>query len=168
MNPLIIKLFNVPVGLNVFNAGLILGLMAAPIMTTIAEDALKAVGVSVDRWQLARCMARRVVRRVGLQGRFAVPDLVLGEDPAGDRAGAAADRSDLDSETREVAQVLGGDVGADEDPERLVVQGRDAREPGGLAALFNVLLAPLDKFARTLNEVPGKLVRTVAAVRDAK
>jgi len=43
MNPLIIELFDVPVGLNVLNAGLILGLMAAPIMTTIAEDALKAV-----------------------------------------------------------------------------------------------------------------------------
>ena len=43
MNPLIIELFNVPIGLNVLNAGIILGLMAAPIMTTIAEDALKAV-----------------------------------------------------------------------------------------------------------------------------
>ncbi|MHC4925000.1 MAG: phosphate ABC transporter permease subunit PstC, partial [Planctomycetota bacterium] len=43
MNPLIIKAFDVPVGLCVLNAGLILGLMAAPIMTTIAEDALKAV-----------------------------------------------------------------------------------------------------------------------------
>ena len=43
MNPLIIELFNVPIGLTVLNAGLILGLMAAPIMTTIAEDALEAV-----------------------------------------------------------------------------------------------------------------------------
>ena len=43
MNPLIIRIFDVPVGLGVLNAGLILGLMAAPIMTTIAEDALKAV-----------------------------------------------------------------------------------------------------------------------------
>ena len=43
MNPLIIELFNVPVGLGVLNSGIILGLMAAPIMTTIAEDALKAV-----------------------------------------------------------------------------------------------------------------------------
>jgi phosphate transport system permease protein len=43
VNPLIIEIFNVPVGLNVLNAGVILGLMAAPIMTTIAEDALKAV-----------------------------------------------------------------------------------------------------------------------------
>ena len=43
MNPLIIRLFDVPIGLNVLNAGVILGLMAAPIMTSIAEDALKAV-----------------------------------------------------------------------------------------------------------------------------
>jgi phosphate transport system permease protein len=43
MNPLIIELFDVPVGLTVLNAGIILGLMAAPIMTSIAEDALKAV-----------------------------------------------------------------------------------------------------------------------------
>ena len=43
MNPLIIDLFKVPIGLGVLNSGIILGLMAAPIMTTIAEDALKAV-----------------------------------------------------------------------------------------------------------------------------
>lgn len=43
MNPLIIDVFDVPVGLGVLNSGIILGLMAAPIMTTIAEDALKAV-----------------------------------------------------------------------------------------------------------------------------
>ncbi|HEX2734760.1 MAG TPA: phosphate ABC transporter permease subunit PstC [Polyangiaceae bacterium] len=43
MNPLIIEVFNVPVGLCVFNSGVILALMSAPIMTTIAEDALKAV-----------------------------------------------------------------------------------------------------------------------------
>lgn len=61
MNPLIIELFNVPVGLSVLNAGLILGLMAAPIMTTIAEDALKAVpdsyreaaeALGATRWQV--------------------------------------------------------------------------------------------------------------------
>jgi phosphate transport system permease protein len=43
MNPLIIDVFDVPVGLNILNAGIILGLMAAPIMTSICEDALKAV-----------------------------------------------------------------------------------------------------------------------------
>lgn len=43
MNPLIIDVFEVPLGLCVLNAAVILALMAAPIMTTIAEDALKAV-----------------------------------------------------------------------------------------------------------------------------
>ena len=61
MNPLIIRLFDVPVGLTVLNAGLILGLMAAPIMTSIAEDALKAVpdryreaaeALGATRWQV--------------------------------------------------------------------------------------------------------------------
>jgi len=61
MNPLIIQVFDVPVGLNVLNAGIILGLMAAPIMTSIAEDALKAVpdryreaaeAMGATRWQV--------------------------------------------------------------------------------------------------------------------
>ncbi len=63
MNPLIIDTFGVPIGLNVLNAGVILGLMAAPIMTTIAEDALKAVpdgyreaaeALGATRWQVTR------------------------------------------------------------------------------------------------------------------
>ena len=63
MNPLIIEVFNVPVGLTILNAGVILGLMAAPIMTTIAEDALKAVpdgyreaaeAMGATRWQVIR------------------------------------------------------------------------------------------------------------------
>jgi large subunit ribosomal protein L10 len=37
-----------------------------------------------------------------------------------------------------------------------------------ISMLMAVMKAPLDKFARTLNEVPGKLVRTMAAVRDQK
>lgn len=37
-----------------------------------------------------------------------------------------------------------------------------------LALLMAVMQAPIVKLARTLNEVPGKLVRTVAAVRDQK
>lgn len=37
-----------------------------------------------------------------------------------------------------------------------------------ISLLMACMRAPLDKFARTLNEVPGKFVRTVAAVRDQK
>ncbi|MEO5339517.1 MAG: phosphate ABC transporter permease subunit PstC [Magnetococcus sp. MYC-9] len=60
MNPWIIHTFDVPIGLNILNCGLILGLMAAPIITSIAEDALKAVpdtyreaseALGANRWQ---------------------------------------------------------------------------------------------------------------------
>ncbi len=37
-----------------------------------------------------------------------------------------------------------------------------------ISMLMAVMKAPVEKLARTMNEVPGKLVRTVAAVRDAK
>ena len=37
-----------------------------------------------------------------------------------------------------------------------------------IAMLMSVMQAPISKLARTLNEVPGKLVRTVEAVRVAK
>lgn len=37
-----------------------------------------------------------------------------------------------------------------------------------ISMLMSVMQAPITKLAQTLNEVPGKLVRTVAAVRDAK
>ena len=36
------------------------------------------------------------------------------------------------------------------------------------AQLMSVLLAPVTKLARTMNEVPSKFVRTLAAVRDKK
>ena len=37
-----------------------------------------------------------------------------------------------------------------------------------IALLMAVMKAPAEKLVRTINEVPGKLVRTVAAVRDQK
>jgi len=38
----------------------------------------------------------------------------------------------------------------------------------GLAMLMSVMLAPVTKLTRTLNEVPTKVTRAVAAVRDQK
>jgi phosphate transport system permease protein len=61
MNPLIIDLFNVPVGLNVLNGAILLALMSVPIMVSIGEDALKAVpdtyreaalAMGATRWQV--------------------------------------------------------------------------------------------------------------------
>jgi large subunit ribosomal protein L10 len=37
-----------------------------------------------------------------------------------------------------------------------------------ISMLMSVMKAPVQKLAQTMNEVPGKLVRTVAAIRDAK
>jgi len=83
MNSLIIKLFNVPIGLNILNAGIILGLMAAPIMTTIAEDALKAVpdeyrqaaeAMGATKWQVIR----RVVIPAGKNGLVSAVLLGIG------------------------------------------------------------------------------------------
>lgn len=61
LNPLLITLFNAPIGLNVLNGGIILALMSVPIIVSIGEDALKAVpdsyreaalALGATRWQL--------------------------------------------------------------------------------------------------------------------
>ncbi|MBM3822629.1 MAG: phosphate ABC transporter permease subunit PstC [Verrucomicrobia bacterium] len=61
MNRVIIGLFDVPVGVNLLNAALLLALMSVPIMVSIGEDALKAVpdsyreagiALGATRWQL--------------------------------------------------------------------------------------------------------------------
>lgn len=64
---------------------------------------------------------------------------------------------------------------------KLIALGGELLEPGNLKAvaslptkeqaisqLMAVMKAPVEKLARTMNEVPGKLVRTVAAIRDQK
>ncbi|MEK7729164.1 MAG: phosphate ABC transporter permease subunit PstC [candidate division KSB1 bacterium] len=53
MNRLIIDLFHVPIGLNIFNSGIILALMSVPIIVSIGEDALKAVPDSYREAALA-------------------------------------------------------------------------------------------------------------------
>lgn len=57
----------------------------------------------------------------------------------------------------------GGQLLAPEDIERLAKM--PTREQA-IAMLMGTMRAPLDKFARTINEVPGKLVRTFAALRE--
>jgi phosphate transport system permease protein len=61
MNPLIITLFDVPVGLNVLNGAILLALMSVPIIVSISEDALKGVpdsyreaaeAMGATRWQV--------------------------------------------------------------------------------------------------------------------
>lgn len=61
LGPLLVNWLGAPSQYSVLNAGIILGLMAAPIMTTIAEDALKSVpdtyreaaeALGATRWQV--------------------------------------------------------------------------------------------------------------------
>lgn len=61
VSPLIIKVFHVPIGVNMFNGALLLALMSVPIMVSIGEDALKAVpdsyreagiAMGATKWQL--------------------------------------------------------------------------------------------------------------------
>jgi phosphate transport system permease protein len=83
MNSLIIKLFGVPIGLNVLNGGLILALMSVPIIVSIGEDALKAVpdsyreaalALGVTRWQ----MVYRVLLPAAKNGLLAAALLGVG------------------------------------------------------------------------------------------
>ncbi len=61
LNPLIIQLFDAPMGLNVLNGAFLLALMSVPIIVSIGEDALKAVpdtyreaaeAMGATRWQV--------------------------------------------------------------------------------------------------------------------
>jgi large subunit ribosomal protein L10 len=53
-------------------------------------------------------------------------------------------------------------------PEEIATLANMPTYDEAISQLMSVMQAPIAKLARTLNEVPGKLVRTLAAVRDAK
>ena len=62
INPLIINIFNVPIGLNVLNASIILALMSMPLIVSVGEDALRAVpetyreaaeAMGATKWEVA-------------------------------------------------------------------------------------------------------------------
>ena len=60
---------------------------------------------------------------------------------------------------------FGGEMLAASDLDRLAkMPTRDQ----AISLLMAVMKAPVEKFVRTLNEAPGKLVRTLAAVREQK
>ena len=61
LNPVIIRVTGVPIGVNVLNGGVILALMSVPIIMSMGEDALKAVpdtyreaalALGASRWQV--------------------------------------------------------------------------------------------------------------------
>ena len=54
------------------------------------------------------------------------------------------------------------------DPSELGTLAKMPTYDQAISQLMAVMKAPVQKLAATINEVPGKLVRTLAAVRDAK
>lgn len=60
---------------------------------------------------------------------------------------------------------VGGQLLAASDLERLASLPNKEQ---AISMLMSVMQAPITKMARTINEVPGKMVRTFAAVRDQK
>lgn len=155
----------------------------------VAADALSLViadarGCTVDALNGLRKLAResnvtmRVVRNTlakravegtefeCAQGSFVGPSLLAFsmEDP-----GAAARlfkdfaKSNEAFEVKALA-VSGQLLGA----EQLDVLAKLPTRDQALSQLMSVMQAPVAKLVRTMNEVPGKLVRTFAAVRDQK
>ena len=62
INPTIITLFDVPIGLNILNASIILALMSLPLIISVGEDALRAVpetyreaaeAMGATKWEVA-------------------------------------------------------------------------------------------------------------------
>ena len=71
-----------------------------------------------------------------------------------------------DNKALEVRLVsIGGKMFGPGDLERLASM---PTKDQAISMLMAVMKAPVEKLARTINEVPGKLVRTVAAIRDQK
>ncbi len=155
----------------------------------VAATALSAVvadyrGMTVEEMTQMRSKARengvylRVVRNTlakrAIEGTdyacldesFVGPSLVAfsTEDP-GSAARLLKDYA-KDHEALEVKAVsIGGELfGADQIDRVAKLPTLDEAR----ALLMAVMQAPIVKLARTLNEVPGKLTRTVAAIRDAK
>ena len=54
------------------------------------------------------------------------------------------------------------------DPSEIKTLAKMPTYEQAISILMATMKAPVQKLATTLNEVPGKLVRTVAAIRDAK
>lgn len=155
----------------------------------IASDALSAVvadyrGLSVEQMTALRKQARdtgvylRVVRNTlakrAVEGTEyeCLKDTLVGptvlafsqEDP-----GAAARLVKEFAKENEQLEVKALAVGGQTyGPEDIDVLAKLPTRDEALARLMSVMQAPIAKLATTLNEVPSKLVRVIAAVKDQK
>ena len=128
----------------------------------------KARGAGVYFRVLKNTLARRAVANTSFAG---LSDKMMGPLAYGISADPVAAAKILHEFAKENENfVIRGGVMAN-----LVMTSRDianlAKMPSReqlLARLVGMMQAPIAKFVRTLNEVPGKFVRTLAAIRDQK
>jgi large subunit ribosomal protein L10 len=114
-------------------------------------------------------LARRAVEGTGFecmqQGLVGPLVLAFSQEDPGSAARLIKDFAKANDRLQVKLVSFGGQLLGPGDLDRLAnMPTRDQ----AISLLMAVMKAPLDKFARTLNEVPGKLVRTVAAIRDQK
>jgi large subunit ribosomal protein L10 len=155
----------------------------------VAKSAYSAVGaeyrgLSVEEMTELREQARnagvhiRVVKNTLAKRAFQGTDFACMEEGLTGPLIFAFSQEDPGSAAR-VAEAFG--KGHDRFKVRLVSIGGKLLEPSELGALAKMptyneaisqlmalMKAPVQKLAATMNEVPGKLARTLAAVRDAK
>jgi len=158
-------------------------------VSEVAKGALSAVaaqyiGLSVEKLTQLRVKAReenvylRVVkntlaRRALQDTEFACMSerltgpliLAFSQDDPGAAARVAKDFAKQYDKFQVTMLSVGGQVLEPSDIDKLAkLPTRDQ----AISMLMSVMLAPTEKLVRTLNEVPGKLTRTVAAIRDQK
>jgi len=113
-------------------------------------------------------LARRALKDSGfecLDQHFVGPlALAASEDPVAVAKVLSRFQKDNDVFAIKAGAMSGNVLSHDEIQALAKLPGRDEL----LAILVGTLQAPVQKFVQTLNEVPSKFVRTLAAVRDAR
>ena len=154
-----------------------------------AETALSVVvaeysGLSVGELTNLRAAAKevnvnvRVVKNTLAKRAFAETDyntldgvlkgqviLAFSNDSPGDAAKVFKAFSAKQEKLNVVGLSLGGELLA---PSQLAAVAELPNRDEAISLLMAVMQAPVTKLARTFNEVPGKLVRTVEAIKQAK
>lgn len=101
-----------------------------------------------------------------LDGALTGPNLIaLSKESPGAAARLIKDFAKTNNVIQVRALAIGGKLLG---PESLDQVAKLPTKAEALSMLLSVMSAPIAKLARTLNEVPGKLVRTIAAVREQK
>ena len=138
-------------------------------VTDMTELRAKAREANIDLRVVRNTLARRAFEGTEYE---CVTDTLTGPSLFGfsmeDPGAAARLFKDFASDNKEfevkALSVSGELLGADQ----LDVLAKLPTRDQALATLMSVMQAPVVKLVRTTNEVPGKLVRVMAAVRDQK